>query len=234
MSITTSEIKEKILIKLKKSGWDIPLKDFIISKEFEKIIITLYKESTSGKKFTPGLKDIFKAFELCPYKELKVVILGQDPYPQVNVADGIAFSCSFSKEKQPSLKYLLDEINHTVYDDNNVSTDPDLSRWSEQGVLMLNTALTTNVNKIGQHYLLWRPFLAYLFNVLNWNNSGTIYVYMGKKAQEWAHTISDNNYKFFTSHPASAYYNNETWNSDNIFNKINDILENNNNFKITW
>jgi uracil-DNA glycosylase len=235
MSITIDEIKKKILHKLEKSGWDKPLYDFIISKDFENIINSLYKESRDGNKFTPLLKDIFKAFELCPYNELKVVIVAQDPYPGKGIADGIAFSCSHTRNKQPSLKYLLDEINHTLYDDNSVSTDPDLSRWCEQGVLMLNVALTTTVNKVGQHYLLWRPFLAYLFDVLNWNNSGIIYLYMGKKAQEWSHTVSDANYKFLVTHPASAYHNDETnWDSENTFNKINEILSDVHKTKINW
>jgi uracil-DNA glycosylase len=234
MSVTIDEIKEKILKKLEKSGWRKPLEDFILSKDFDKIITHLYKDSTEGRKFTPSLKDIFKAFELCPYDELKVVIVGQDPYPRKGVADGIAFSCSYTREKQPSLKYLLDEVNHTVYDDASVSTDPDLSRWSEQGILLLNVALTTTVNKIGQHYLLWRPFLAYLFDLLNWNNSGIVYIYMGKKAEEWAHTVSNANYKFFTTHPASAYYNNEVWESEDVFKKTSKIVKENFDYELKW
>jgi uracil DNA glycosylase len=78
MSTKLSDVKDKIFAKLKKSGWDIPLKDFIYSEDFNKIIEYLYKDSINGKKFTPQLKDIFKAFEECPYKDLKVVFLGQD------------------------------------------------------------------------------------------------------------------------------------------------------------
>jgi uracil-DNA glycosylase len=233
-TVSIDEIKEKFYNKLKKSGWDHPLRGFIFSKEFEDIIKTLYSQSMNGNKFTPVLKNIFQAFELCPYKDLKVVMIGQDPYPQIGVADGIAFSCGITREKQPSLEYLLQEVNHTVYDDNNYSTDPDLARWCEQGILMLNTALTTTVGKIGQHYVLWEPFLAYLFDTLNWNNNGLIYVYMGKKAQEWSNAVSDNNYKFKITHPAIAYYNNGAWDSQNVFVEIKDILKKNFNFEIEW
>jgi len=233
-TISIDEIKEKFYNKLKKSGWAIPLRGFIYSKEFEDIIKALYSQSMNGSKFTPVLKNIFQAFELCPYDNLKVVILGQDPYPQIGVADGIAFSCSITREKQPSLDYLLKEINHTVYDDNNYSTDPDLSRWCEQGVLMLNTALTTTVGKIGQHYVLWEPFLAYLFDTLSWNKNGIVYIYMGKKAQEWYTAVNDNNYKFKVTHPAIAYYNNNTWNSEDVFVKTKKILKENFNFEIEW
>jgi uracil-DNA glycosylase len=181
MSTKLSDVKDKIFAKLKKSGWDIPLKDFIYSEDFNKIIEYLYKDSINGKKFTPQLKDIFKAFEECPYKDLKVVFLGQDPFPGKDIADGLAFSCSYTKEAQPTLQALLDEINKTVNEGFNISTNPDLTRWANQGVLLINTALTTTTYKVGQHYIIWQPFMAYLFDVLTWYNPGTIYVYFGKK-----------------------------------------------------
>lgn len=235
MSIKLSEIKQKIIKKLEPNGWDKILSEFILGKDFDKILRYLYKQSYEGNKFTPGLNDIFKAFELCPYNELKVVIVSQDPYPKKGVADGIAFSCSYTREKQPSLQYLLEEVNHTVYDSASISTDPDLSRWCEQGILMLNVALTTTINKVGQHYILWRPFLAYLFDKLTWFNTGLVYIYMGKKAQEWYNAVSEANYKFKVSHPAIAYHNDEkSWDSENVFNKTSEIVKKMYNQEIKW
>jgi uracil-DNA glycosylase len=234
MSTKLSDVKDKIFAKLKKSGWDIPLKDFIYSEDFNKIIEYLYKDSINGKKFTPQLKDIFKAFEECPYKDLKVVFLGQDPYPGKDIADGIAFSCSYTKEAQPTLQALLDEVNKTVNEGFNISTNPDLTRWVNQGVLLINTALTTTTYKVGQHYIIWQPFMAYLFDVLTWYNPGTIYVYFGKKASEWKNAVNDNNYKFELMHPATSYYREEPWDCKDVFNKINKILLDNNNQQIEW
>jgi uracil-DNA glycosylase len=234
MSTKLSDVKDKIFAKLKKSGWDIPLKDFIYSEDFNKIIEYLYKDSINGKKFTPQLKDIFKAFEECPYKDLKVVFLGQDPFPGKDIADGIAFSCSYTKEAQPTLQALLDEINKTVNEGFNISTNPDLTRWANQGVLLINTALTTTTYKVGQHYIIWQPFMAYLFDVLTWYNPGTIYVYFGKKASEWKNAVNDNNYKFELMHPATSYYREEPWDCKDVFNKINKILLDNNNQQIEW
>jgi uracil-DNA glycosylase len=234
MSTKLSDVKDKIFAKLKKSGWDIPLKDFIYSEDFNKIIEYLYKDSINGKKFTPQLKDIFKAFEECPYKDLKVVFLGQDPYPGKDIADGIAFSCSYTKEAQPTLQALLDEVNKTVNEGFNISTNPDLTRWTNQGVLLINTALTTTTYKVGQHYIIWQPFMAYLFDVLTWYNPGTIYVYFGKKASEWKNAVNDNNYKFELMHPATSYYREEPWDCKDVFNKINKILLANNNQQIEW
>jgi uracil-DNA glycosylase len=234
MSIKLSDLKDKIFAKLQKSGWNTPLKNFIYSENFNKIIEYLYKDSINGKKFTPQLKNIFKAFEECPYKDLKVVFLGQDPYPGKDVADGLAFSCSYTKEAQPTLQALLDEVNRTVNEGFNVSTNPDLTRWANQGVLLINTALTTTTYKVGQHHIIWQPFMAYLFDVLTWYNPGTIYVYFGKKASEWKNAVNDNNYKFELMHPATSYYKEEPWECKDVFNKINKILLDNNNQQIKW
>jgi uracil-DNA glycosylase len=229
------EIKDKLYARLENSGWSTKLRSFIYSTEFDKIITELARLSMDGRRFTPPLKQMFRAFEECPVNDLKVIVVGQDPYPQLGVADGIAFSCSNTKELQPSLRYLLDEINRTVYNGHPGSLDTDLTRWAEQGILLVNTALTTTVGKIGQHYNIWKPFLAYLFDYLTWNEAGLIYVYMGKQAQEWSEAVNDNNYKFFVSHPASAAYNQqERWNSDNLFVKINEVVEKQFNAKITW
>lgn len=228
------EIKLKLFDKLKPSGWDRVFKSFIFSSEFDDILKKLYDLSQDDKRFTPPLKQVFRAFEECPYKDLKVIIIGQDPYPQLGVADGISFSCSNTDKLQPSLRYILQEVNRTVYNGHEVSKDVDLSRWSKQGVLMLNTALTVQVGKIGSHYDIWKPFTAYLLDFLNTTNTGLIYVYMGKKAEEWAELSSDNNHKFFVKHPASAAYSGSKWDSNNLFNEVSDLTNKLNGEPIIW
>jgi uracil-DNA glycosylase len=228
------EIRSKLLLKLEPSGWNLVLKSFIESSDFETIIKQLVYLVKEGKRFTPTLKQMFRAFEECPYNKLKIIIVGQDPYPQLGVADGIAFSCSNTMELQPSLNYMLNEVNKTVYKGHPGSLDVDLTRWSNQGILLVNTALTTTVGKIGQHYNIWKPFIAYLFDHLTWNNSGLIYIYMGKQAQEWAECVNDNNHKFYVSHPASAAYNNSTWDCQNVFIEARDIVKKMYNEDIIW
>jgi uracil-DNA glycosylase len=235
-TIDIDEIKDKIYAKLEKSGWNTKLRGFIYSTEFELIIKKLIKQTQDGKRFTPAIKNWFRAFEECPVSELKVVIVGQDPYPSVNQADGIAFSLSTSTEMQPTLTYLFDAIDRTVYDNRGVvDRTMDLTRWSNQGLLMLNAALTTSVGKIGQHYNIWQPFLAYLFDYLTWHCPGLVYIYMGKQAQQWADAVNDNNYKFLLSHPASAYYNNDKiWDCGDTFVKTTEILDKNYKHKMIW
>lgn len=215
------EIKQKLFNKFAINGWDKVFRSFVFSSDFDDIITKLWDLSNDNKKFTPPLKQVFRAFEECPYYNLQVVIIGQDPYPQLGVADGISFSCSNTNKLQPSLRFILEEVNRTVYDNEVIIEDLDLKIWSNQGILMLNTALTTEVGNIGSHYDIWRPFTTYLLDWLNINKSELVYVYMGKKAEEWSSMTNDTNIKYFVKHPASAAYNGSKWDSKDLFNKIN-------------
>ena len=226
MDVNITEIQEKLHERLKPSKWDNVLKTFVLSSDFHKIIEGLMKDVDDGKRFVPQIKYLFSAFENCSYESLKVVIIGQDPYPYVNVPDGMAFSCGLKKKPEASLRFMFDEIKRTVYPGKkDMEFDPDLTRWANQGVLLLNSALTVPIGKPGYHQILWRPFNAFLFDILGWHNPELIYVFMGKVAQQWADSIPDNNYKLMASHPASAAHNNQDrWDSGDVFNKVNELL----------
>jgi uracil-DNA glycosylase len=226
------DYKQKIFTKLEPSGWGRVLKPFIFSIEFEKILTDLYDLSNGGKKFTPILKDVFRAFEECPYSELKLVIVGQDPYPTLGVADGIAFSCSKSEREQPSLRFIHDEIEKMY--PNGYERPLDLTKWTRQGIILMNTAFTTEVGKIGQHYNIWSPMVAYIFDYLKNFNPGLVYVYMGKKSHEWADMCGENCTKFMVSHPASAAYNGSKWDSKDVFLKVRDTVYDLYGYKIIW
>jgi len=196
--INLKEIQYKLYESLKDSKWNNILKLFILSDDFLNILTYLWKESSNNRKFTPVIKQLFRAFNECPYNKLKVIIVGQDPYPQINTADGIAFS-----------------------------RDKDLKRWSNQGILLLNTALTTEIREIGKHFELWKPFINFLFDSLRSKNKDLIYVFMGKKAENLIDMIDEkNNDIIITSHPASgAYKGKNGWNCNDVFNKINNKLK---------
>ena len=102
--------------------------------------------------------------------------------------------------------------------------------------MLLNTALTTTVGKIGAHYDIWKPFMAYLFDWLNNYNNGLVYIYMGKKAQEWDELVSSvDNIKYSTLHPASAVYSsNKKWDSKDVFVKVSEDVFNNYGKKLIW
>jgi uracil-DNA glycosylase len=233
-TVNIKEIQQKLYEKLKASGWGDPLKAFILSSDFEKILNFLLKESLNGRKFTPVLKQLFTAFEECPYDKVQVVMLGMDPYPYLGTADGIAFSCSNTMKPAASLQFIQKEIVDTVYKDNR-TMNPDLRYLSNQGVLLLNTALTTEIDKVGVHIELWRPFISYLLDMLAFKKAQLLYVFMGSKARGWNKSIPDQNYKFFVTHPASAAHDNaERWDSGNLFNNINTVLKKNFNTEIQW
>jgi len=233
--INIEEIKQKLYERLEPSGWARVLRLFIFSSDFDNMLMTLIKQVQDGKRFTPKMNQLFRAFEECPYDKLKVVILGTDPYSEINVADGLLLSCGNSEEPSLPLTYMLNAVNDTVYQKKE-SVNPDLARWSNQGVLLLNSALTTIINKTGQHYILWRPLIAYLFDYLTWYNNGLVYIYMGKKAEEWKNAVNDNNHKLYCAHPISAAYNNslEEWDCEDVFNKTNNILKEMYNESIRW
>lgn len=229
------KIVDKLYEDLVPSGWARVLRTFIYSSDFKNIIQSLANESLLDRRFTPPLRDVFRAFKECPYDDLKVVIVGQDPYPNINVADGVAFSCSKTMKLQPSLKFMLDEVNRTIYNGDCVSNNPDLTRWSRQGILMLNTALTTEIGKIGKHYDIWKPLLNYLFDYLSNYNNGLVYIYMGKQASTWADSVNDNCYKLFCPHPASAVYNKSNkWDSKDVFVTTQKVVLENYKYLILW
>ena len=234
-NINLEETQTKLYNKLKPSGWGDRLRSFINSSDFENILAQLLKEAQAGNRFTPPLRQVFRAFEECPYNKLKVVMIGQDPYPYINCADGIAFSGSNLNRVETSLKFMFKELEDTVYPLEGYEWNPDLARWCNQGVLLINSAFTTTIGKVGQHYKLWQPFMAFLLDTLATQNSGLIYVFMGKKAQEWCDFVPDNNFKLICSHPASAAHSQlEKWDSGNIFNKVSDLVKKHYNETIIW
>lgn len=237
--IDTTKLQVQLYERLKPSGWSAHLKGFLLSQDFKNILDYLVDESQNGRHFTPRIKQLFRAFEECPYKDLKVIFLMQDPYPHlmngVTVADGIPMSCSNTQVIQPSLKYVFQEIESQMYPEGGYDRDLDLKRWSNQGILLLNAAMTTTVGKTGTHYGIWQPFIVYVLDYLGWNNPGLIYAFLGKKAQEYMGGMPSNNWKFTASHPASAaYLKQETWDSGGLFKKISETLKSTNNLTITW
>ena len=233
--VDIDNIQIKLCEKFKKSGWYDKMKGFILSSDFENIIKKLVEESNKGKKFTPILKYVFRAFEECKYSDLKVVFLSQDVYPQIGVADGIAFSSSLTNNETSSLKYIFNSIEEQ-YQLENYERNPDLKRWANQGVLLINCGMTCEINNVGSHIYLWKSFISYLLDILNSYNTGLIFVFMGTEAQKYSELINQkNNYVFNIDHPNKAYYTDKKrWNNKNIFKEIDKILLKNNNEKIIW
>tara|TARA_R110001606_G_scaffold49877_3_gene125480 strand:- start:1060 stop:1743 length:684 start_codon:yes stop_codon:yes gene_type:complete len=221
-------LKDKLKLDVKKGNWDDILLPFINSKAYDDVVTSLVSLVEGGQRFTPQFKDIFNAFKECDYDNLKVVIVGQDPYPQLDVADGIAFSCSRKGKTEKSLQYIFKALYGEYEGYNN-----DLRRWANQGVLLINTALTVEVNKIGSHYWNWKPFTEYLFTEINKNNKDIVFILMGKKAESWQ-LLLPNQIILKCSHPASAAYRGGVWDSNDVFSKANNELKKQGKTLISW
>ena len=139
------------------------------------MIDILKKLSPIKDRICPEFKDIFKAFNKCPYRDLRLVIVGQDPYPQKGIATGIAFANynnTLEKDLSPSLQIIKESVINYEVSHNLITFASELEEWEEQGVLLLNTALTCEINKPGSHSLLWRPFICKLIKQICSYNSG--------------------------------------------------------------
>lgn len=158
------------------------------------------------KPLCPAQPDVFKAFELCPLKDLKVVMLGQDPYPQKGVATGILFGNRKEVNEDnlsPSLNIVKEAAINFEVPHYCITFDQTLESWAKQGILMINSALTVEMNRIGSHVMLWRPFIAKLLKNLSEYNTAIVYVLFGRQAQTFKPYINSRfNHIIEIEHPA--------------------------------
>lgn len=220
-------------------SWHRKMRPFIESEECDKIYEFLKKESKRGKQIAPLSSDTFRAFQETPFDDVKVVMVGMSPYHTFRngkpVADGLLMSCSVNNYLQPSLDKFYRGLETELHGGICASCvkNPDLSYLAKQGVLLLNVALTVELNKPGSHSDLWDPFMKYLFqDVLDVLRAPV--VFLGKEATKIEHYVAPFTWTFKVSHPASAAYKGTEWDPEGIFKKINKILKDTNNTSIDW
>lgn len=193
----------------------------------ELIMIMRWLKTVSPNSLCPQQQNIFKAFKACPYDDCKVVFLGQDPYPQPGVATGILFGNSVDTPEDllsPSLKVIKEAaIDYTV-PHGIIEFDNTLESWANQGILMINTALTCTVNQVGSHYTIWRPFVSKLLYNMSSMNNGLIYVLFGNQALSFRDSIVGQQHIITEYHPA-YYARRGTKLSPLLFKEINKILK---------
>ena len=194
-----------------------------------KVISPLY----NIKSICPNKELVFKAFTLCSLQDLKIVFLGQDPYPQKGVGTGILFGNKEGTEMSPSLQIIKEAVINFEVPHNNIIFVPTLESWARQGILMINSAFTVEENKIGSHTMLWRPFVSKLLINLSKCYTGIIYVLFGREAQSFSHFIGPNNYILKEKHPA-YYARTNTKMPHQLFIDINNLVYNTYDEKIEW
>lgn len=170
----------------------------------------------------PKKSQIFRALELTPLHKVKVVILGQDPYHGEGQANGLAFSVNKGLDLPPSLRNIFKELKDDLGIEN---TSGDLTKWAEQGVLLLNSVLTTEKNKPGAHFGKgWEIYTDTLIRQVSDERDKVIFLLWGKKAQEKKSLINTDKHVILESSHPSPLSAHTSFLGCRHFSKANDIL----------
>jgi len=190
--------------------WFKPLRPLIDTLYFENLILEVNDLYVKSEVFPPK-GNVLRAFRLTPYKDVKVVILGQDPYPNER-ANGLAFANSDQVTSlSPALRKIRQRIEKDFYDGLKLDFDPTLESWAKQGVLLINTALTAS-RVAGSHVNLWKPFTEEVLEVLSREKEGLYFCLWGKFAQSFAHLIDEDKHTILKhEHPTAANYQGREW-----------------------
>ena len=176
-------------------------------KEYYKELYTKVKEEYATTRIFPDSGDIFNAFHLTPLSDVRVVILGQDPYHNVGQAHGLCFSVKPGIDAPPSLVNIYKELNEDLgcYVPNNGY----LVKWAQQGVLLLNTVLTVRAHQANSHRGIgWEEFTNAVIRILNEQNRPIVFLLWGRPAQNKMSMLNNPNHLILTApHPSplSAY-----------------------------
>jgi uracil-DNA glycosylase len=210
----------------------------VLEKEFQtdyfnNISLKTREEYSKFVCYPPGSK-LFRAFDECPFNKLKVVIIGQDPYHGENQANGLCFSVDDGVEKPPSLKNIFKELNTSFT--KNERTNSDLSDWSNQGVLLLNSILSVRRKFPGSHrHIGWEEFTENVIKIISKEKVNLVFMLWGNYAKNKEKFIHDNNHLVLKSgHPSPLSANKGFWFGNNHFKKCNDFLTANNLETIKW
>lgn len=187
----------------------------------------------------PPKEEIFRALQLTPIYKVKVVIVGQDPYPGEE-ADGLAFSVS-EKSKvvriPPSLKAIFEEIEEDVYNGFKIEQDWNLERWAKQGVLLLNRVLTVRNKTPKSHYNKgWETVTEEIVKACS-EHTGTrkVFLLWGAEAKKLEPLIDTGVHLVLKSgHPATKYYDNDMWSGNKHFSQTNKFLRETEGEGIEW
>ena len=188
------------------NDWALQLQEETRKPYYKKLYEKVVKEYKTTQVFPPA-RDLFKAYELCPYHEVKVVILGQDPYHNVGQAQGMSFSVPKGVPLPPSLQNIFKEIR----DDLGISEPDcgDLSYWAKQGVLLLNTVLTVRAHQAFSHRGIgWEEFTDATIRAIEEKEDPVVYILWGTPAQKKRSMIRQKKRLVLTApHPSplSAY-----------------------------
>ena len=216
-------------------SWHKHMKTFIESNECNEIYKFLKMESERGKSITPSSTNLYRPFLETPLNDIKCIILGDTPYlgefDGVPVADGFLLSCGVTNKILPALSNFYMGIEMELHNGLNLSyyESPNVDHLAEQGVLMLNTSLTTESSNSKAHTKLWIPFIEYLIkNVFTITNVPIILLGDASRFKECC------TFQYLELEHPKNVNKGSTWDTKGVFTKVNKIIKENNNFKIKW
>ena len=214
------------------NDWLQPLQKEFKKPYYRKLYDTVKREYSTYQVFPPA-DDIFNAFHLTPLSEVKVVILGQDPYHNVNQAHGLCFSVQPTVEIPPSLENIYKELHDDL--GCKIPNNGYLVKWAKQGVLMLNTVLTVRAHQANSHRGMgWEQFTDAAIRVLNEQDRPIVFILWGSPAQKKAQMLNNPKHLILKApHPSplSAY---RGFFGSRPFSKTNEFLVKNGLEPIDW
>lgn len=214
------------------NDWDVVLEKLEQREGFKKFLEKIDNEYKT-KTIYPLKENIFNAFKLTPFSEVKVVIVGQDPYHGEGEAHGLSFSVQDPTPLPPSLKNIYKEL----YDDLGITPakSGDLSKWAKEGVLLLNSTLTVVKDTPNSHANIgWSDFTDYIIKLLNSREEPIVFILWGNFARSKKSFITNRRHFIVESPHPSPFSARNGFFGSKPFSKTNDFLIKNNMQPIDW
>ncbi len=214
--------------------WEDLFKE-VKNKDYSKKLNSFLDEEYKNKVVYPPRNLMFNAFNLTPYENVKVVILGQDPYHEPNQAMGLAFSVPKGVDLPPSLQNIYKEIGNE-YGVNILGKSGDLTYLAKQGVLLLNPTLSVVEHKPLSHKCVeYDNFFKDVMIFLDKNIKPVVFMLWGNNAKQYKKYITNSSHLILESvHPSPLSANRGGWFGNNHFKKANEFLKKNNVGEIDW
>jgi len=212
-------------------SWTKILLPLFNDNRMNELLLFMDSEIEKGYTIYPEKKNVFKAFKLCSFDNLRVLIIGQDVYHQPNQATGLCFAVENTIKPPPSLVNILKELDSNYPEGFLPSTN--LENWAKHGCLMLNTALTVRANSPGSHSKHWLWFTTEVIKKIQEYRSGLIFVRWGNHAKQFK--VNNNNHALDAGHP-SPLNTSVPFKGNKHFLKINEIISGQNGpeYQIDW
>ena len=233
MSFTEQQYASLNKVQLDES-WKYNLAEFLLSPKMEALRDFLLQEKQQNKVIYPPRSLIFNALNTTPLNQVKVVIIGQDPYHGPNQAHGLSFSVQRGVALPPSLRNIFHELHTDLGVP--IPKHGDLTHWAEQGVLLLNSVLTVEAGQPTSHQKQgWEDFTDHVIDVLNQQREHIVFILWGAYAQRKGQRIDPNKHLILkAAHPSPLAANRGGFFGCKVFSKSNNYLRQNGIEPIDW